>query len=266
MSDDLLRFPSGRSVGNCRNDAKLIAKAKNIKLAVALDQVALANGGLRDWSSSIQHLRTHGGDLKPSVGRPTWTMTRADVQAVIYRHPITHSGFLASDGERKHYGSMEAAIRAGQASLLEHLDECNRAAQFLRFAVKRKTINSGMGSSYGLKHEAERFHESLLARPKNPYIANGSFICAALHMGFEMKASVFSLNVEFNISSRSPVFEWELLNSRSKQELTRASHNRLDELCLLLGMPSPGKYWEDQYRDEIHARFSTQSSASGLVV
>ena len=46
------------------------------------------------------------------------------------------------------------------------------ARQFIReFARRRKTINRKLGTSYGLKHQAERY--------MGEYISNGAFIAAA---------------------------------------------------------------------------------------
>ena len=40
-------------------------------------------------------------------------------------------------------------------------------------------------------------------------MANGAFICAALHLGFEMqRTDPSSPNAYFNMSAKSPVFEW----------------------------------------------------------
>ena len=58
---------------------------------------------------------------------------------------------------------------------------------------RRKTINTKV-SSYTWKHVVERYFDS--------YIANGEFICAALHLEYKMKTSD-GPNVWFNIRDRT---------------------------------------------------------------
>lgn len=58
---------------------------------------------------------------------------------------------------------------------------------------RRKTVNTKV-SSYTWKHVVERYCDS--------YIANGEFICAALHLGYKMKTSD-GPNAWFNIRDRT---------------------------------------------------------------
>jgi len=58
--------------------------------------------------------------------------------------------------------------------------EISTARQFIRkVGRRRKTINRKLGTSYGLKHQAER-HMGV-------YISNGAFIAAAYLEGYAMK-------------------------------------------------------------------------------
>jgi hypothetical protein len=72
MSDlDLLHFPSGRSVGNCRKDAKRLSREKLIPLGQAQDTVAQNNGLAMPWGKAMAELQASppskpGDDLKPS--------------------------------------------------------------------------------------------------------------------------------------------------------------------------------------------------------
>ena len=61
MNYQELRFPSGRSVERARQDAKRLAREKNIPLNEALDHVCLENGGTPPWASALAELRTTGG-------------------------------------------------------------------------------------------------------------------------------------------------------------------------------------------------------------
>lgn len=218
VDDNQLHFPSGRSVGNCRNDAKRLARDSGIPLAAAQDRVAAENGGAGTWAQSLRVLRERPSqeaiDSLPSSALPF--MKREDVLAVISKHPITLFGYGPYRDEVIKLRSYRAALEAGQEQLLNRIDECNKAVMFLRYVNKRKTLNSKVGSSYGLKHRAEGFLKSLRDAPKDPYVANGAFICAAIHAGFEFKTHLDSPNVTFNMSSRSPVFEWGRLKSRAR--------------------------------------------------
>jgi hypothetical protein len=58
--------------------------------------------------------------------------------------------------------------------------EISSARQFIRkVGRRRKTINRKLGTSYGLKHEAERY--------MGVYISNGAFIAAAHLEGYAIK-------------------------------------------------------------------------------
>jgi hypothetical protein len=76
--------------------------------------------------------------------------------------------------------------------------------------TKRKTINSVGSSSYGLKHRVEEYWNAL-DPDGNSYVANGIFL------GFKFKRALpLGPNVMFNMSERSPIFEWSRLRSRLK--------------------------------------------------
>jgi hypothetical protein len=53
---DLMKFPSGRSVGNCRKDAKRLAKQEQIPLHAAFDRVANVNGISQPWARALTFL------------------------------------------------------------------------------------------------------------------------------------------------------------------------------------------------------------------
>ena len=163
-------------------------------------------------------------------------MTHNDVRAVLSKHPelsLTHFGLGPNAQNLKAVaGQYGRAVELGQAELLDALDECNKACLFLSHVEKRKTINRKW-SSYGLKHQAEGFVRSRTDRPENAYVANGALICAALHLGFDVqRAEKSSPNAYFNMSSRSPVFEWRrLVAARSMTHYDPAKRLRLSVLC-----------------------------------
>lgn len=57
MNMDKLRFPSGRSVDQARQDAKTLSREAGIPLAQALDQVCSKNGMHQPWNSALASLK-----------------------------------------------------------------------------------------------------------------------------------------------------------------------------------------------------------------
>jgi hypothetical protein len=88
-----------------------------------------------------------------------------------------------------------------------------RADVWLRQVGRRKTINSKIGSSYGLKHRVEGWHRQ--RQSGDCYVANGCFLMAAHRLGFKVQPlmgryygpgkgpSWDRLNAFLNISSRA---------------------------------------------------------------
>lgn len=63
--DNYLRFPSGRTVGNCRKDAKKLAKQHKLaglSLAKALDLIAEQNGLPGGWHKAVEQLRLNSAE------------------------------------------------------------------------------------------------------------------------------------------------------------------------------------------------------------
>lgn len=222
-TDDSRQFPSGRSVRsvrsvrNARRDAKRLARSAGLSLSAAQDQIARDNGCQQSWARAMPTLPKPGASLiaqKNSVAQ----MSASHVHAILEREPwLTRFGHGPSDHDVREHASYRAAIAAGQRDLLDHLDECNKALRFLLHVEKRKTVNPRLATSYGLKHFAEHYLRQVdVDRPEDHYISNGAFICAALHAGFSMKASFEDgPNVRFNMSLRSPVFEWRRVERQS---------------------------------------------------
>lgn len=193
--------------------------------------MAQANGVTKPWHHAIADLRSAAPIIVPAglMYRP---VTVDDIRAVLARHwELTHFGMGPNSRNLKEASGEGPAVELGQQELLAALDECNKACTFLRHVEKRKTVNRKM-TSYCLKHQAEGFLRSLKDRPTNAYVANGAFICAALHLGFEMqRAGLSSPNVYFNMSSKSPVFEWRrLVSDRTGQIYYQTKRDRLARL------------------------------------
>ncbi|HMN15871.1 MAG TPA: hypothetical protein PKD55_26435 [Bellilinea sp.] len=234
---DSLSFPSGRTVGNCRKDAKRLAKQKQIPLHKAQDIVAAENGSSHSWGHAIALLKTQPQPVLPS--RSASLMSQADIRAVMVSHPnLTHFGIGIFRLPRQSVEERRVVFERERGSLAGALDECNRAMRFLMHALKRKTINA-RHSSYGLKHMTEDFM-GRLPDVSNTYVANGAFICAAIHLGFDVApAGPDSPNVCFNISDRSPVIEW--LHLRDRGCRTAKSRAKLAALERELGVVSSAK-------------------------
>ena len=233
MQTDKLRFPSGRSVANCKKDAKRLCKTDRIPLHEALDRVSADNGLAMPFHLAITQ-------LKKQAAR--FMMTHADIQAVMDKHPeLTHFGIglYRRTAEKMTESEYAISFEKERQSLLEAVDECNRACHFLKHMQKRQTINTA-SSSYGLKHRAEAFGRRM--EEDNPYVANGALICAAIHLGFEFKQGLNdSPNVWFNTSNRSPVVQWERLKDRANSlyAYSKKQDNKLAMLEKQLGFPNP---------------------------
>lgn len=164
-------------------------------------------------------------------------MTQADIAKVMERELcLTHFGLGVYQQLSIPLTEQVKRFKIEREGLLLQTDECNKALRWLAHAIKRKTINPKR-SSYGLKHSVEHYMKSIL-NVANYYVANGSFICAALHAGFEMiQVRDSSPNAFFNISERSPILEWARLKQASGYQLSKEKAQRRAVLCELIGVP-----------------------------
>jgi hypothetical protein len=146
---------------------------------------------------------------------PSIETTRAEAEAILKKalelEPrLTHFG-LGIYGENK---KRAEAFRRGQSvqdlddkfvrerqELHEHLDEIAASADWIKRQTRIKTFNTH-STSYSYKHSVERWFSG---RPgPYVYVANGSFIAAALGLGFPLKPSgPSSPNAYFQFSRRS---------------------------------------------------------------
>ena len=166
-------------------------------------------------------------------------MSQSDILSVMAACPdLTHFGSGVYRTHKQSAAERSAIFEREREALAGALDECNRALRFLKHCVKRKTINTHH-TSYGLKHMAEDYLDCL-PDVSNSYVANGAFICAAIHLGFDVApAALGSPNVRFNISDRSPVIEWLRLSDGGRR--TAESRAKLASLERELGVGSSAK-------------------------
>lgn len=64
-----LKFPSGRNVNRAKQDAKALAKRKQIPLHLALDEIAKINGSAGNWSQAIANLQSNKSPLDLNLGQ-----------------------------------------------------------------------------------------------------------------------------------------------------------------------------------------------------
>lgn len=88
-----------------------------------------------------------------------------------------------------------------RAELHEHLEEIAACADWIKLQTRIKTFNRSR-SSYGYKHNVEYW----IDRRGGPhcYVSNGSFIAAAVGLGYETRATQDTVhNVYFQFSKRT---------------------------------------------------------------
>lgn len=175
--------------------------------------------GNGDWS----------GHCNPPV------MTVADIRTVMDDHHwLTHYGIGTFYNPNDSREERDENLKRNRQELLDAVNECNRACRFMHYIKPRKSIDTGKKSSYGLKHVAERYLRALPGHMDH-YIANGSLICAALHMGYRIEpGSMMSPNCYFNFSRRSTILRWEQLREEHERSETQQLH--YEELCQELGV------------------------------
>lgn len=109
--------------------------------------------------------------------------TQDQLNKVMQEYPrLTSNGFESSkskDFERE------------REELKNDLAGFQAACVYLTYMKKTPEINMDI-SSYGYKHRVEELGY--------PYLFNGTFIAAAIHMGFKMDTSMDTPNAAFNIS------------------------------------------------------------------
>jgi hypothetical protein len=102
---------------------------------------------------------------------------------------------VGPDGLRK-------KVEEGRQELADHLDEIAMCADWAKLQQPTKAINR-RHSSYGYKHHVESWcrKRNKCGEDLPTYFANGSFIAAAVGLGFEFNRA--DPNVYFNFSERT---------------------------------------------------------------
>lgn len=95
-----------------------------------------------------------------------------------------------------HGSNREPSFEREREALAKSFEMFQVCSEYLRFCKPIKTINPRVGSSYGLKHEVERW--------SGVYVHNGAFIAAVIHAGIKYKIIPGSPNIYLAISSKLP--------------------------------------------------------------
>ena len=105
-------------------------------------------------------------------------------------------------------GNGFATFKAGHTPSSVDLAQVDLAIRWLDHHGRRARVNPRY-SSYGLKHYAEKAAPALCPNA-TPYISNGAFIAAALHLNYRVSRIGDSPNARINISFKKAAQE-ELL-------------------------------------------------------
>ena len=195
-----------------QRDLKKIIRARMEKTGesyAAAHRNILAAGAVQVALGVLPSANIQDEKLHPSI-----ETTRAEAEAILKKalelEPrLTHSGLGITDENLRRVEAfrrsrsvqdLDDEFARERQELHEHLDEIAASADWIKRQTRIKTFNTHT-TSYGYKHSVERWFRG---RP-GPYIyvANGSFIAAALGLGFPLKpSSPSSLNVYFQFSRR----------------------------------------------------------------
>ncbi|MBN1396850.1 MAG: hypothetical protein JXA06_02350 [Bacteroidetes bacterium] len=116
-------------------------------------------------------------------------MTKDDLIEVMKKHPnLTATGMDCDEDPNE---------------LIEYLDACNAACEWLSLVKRTKKPNPKIGGSYRLKHKVERWY--IKKYNKRCYTPNGAFIAAAYHLGFMIIPKPGTPNVYLNISTNTKI-------------------------------------------------------------
>jgi hypothetical protein len=123
--------------------------------------------------------------------------SRATIQMIAELNPeLCDFGFGVYDDKNLDQEQRSEKLANDRARMFEDrsIEQFDLARGWLRPWAKTKQVNRGAGSSYGLKHRAQR---------DIGYVTNGVFIAAAYAEGFEVRRIENGPNALFNISTKA---------------------------------------------------------------
>ncbi|MDC3956273.1 hypothetical protein KEG38_20600 [Polyangium jinanense] len=123
---------------------------------------------------------------------------KTPLDEVLARYGITKPTWEAAQAA---IDAIEHEFQSGRAALAEHLEELAACADWIKRQRPIASYNV-RHTSYGYKHSVERWFDE--RGGPHLYVANGSFIAAALGLGFEAKLNnAGPPNVHFKFSERT---------------------------------------------------------------
>ena len=193
-------------------DLKLLVRSRMEKTGERYMTALRHLQGVRDGESSIP---TAAVEKSPSISwNPLIETTVKEARELLARalehEPrLTHFGIgVFEEGRRRQEAAksgngIDAINREFQEerlALAKHLDEIAACADWIK--RQRRIVSFNLKhTSYGYKHLVERW---FAGRGPYQYVANGSFIAAALGLGFDgMLSSPDSPNLHFQLSQRT---------------------------------------------------------------
>lgn len=154
-----------------------------------------------DFLKSRDVTNVPGDTLSEAVVRAKLADQRAAIAAVMEQQSELGSCGFRTWNRRRTQKENADHFHADREEMLKpsSIAEFMRAVAYLQTKEKSRRV-SRKSTSYGYKHEAERFHKDR-ASDADHYVANGLFIVAALHLGFSVKRDGDSPNAFINIAS-----------------------------------------------------------------
>jgi len=124
-------------------------------------------------------------------------MSDAEIRIAVEQFPeLTDFGFGVFDGKKLSPEARRAELQRNRDLMFlpRSIQQFSAAKAWLQRQLRTKNVNKSAGSSYGLKHVAEK---------EIGYVTNGIFIAAAIATGFTIQRANDGPNAWLNISKRS---------------------------------------------------------------
>lgn len=175
--------------------ASLLAALGELPLTCTLDDEAFS-AFLRDRDVAVAP-----ATLSTAVAGMKLGAAKRAIEAVLERMPdLSANGYRTWSRDRTGPEN-KLDFESSRRDLLHprSFEEFVRAQAFLETRQKSRNVSRAR-TSYGYKHEAERFHKA--AKPgSDTYISNGVFLAAAEHLGFKLKRDGWGPNAFINIAA-----------------------------------------------------------------
>jgi hypothetical protein len=181
-------FALGDEEARARAVAVMHGGAADFSLMNAQHVVA-AEAGFESWKQLVDASTT---ELQTAIARGKAPDLVRQIQAVLDQQPhLTIHGFWAPNRAswRVERHRTPEAISEGRAEFFtaDGIAEIQAAADYLDQLKPARVSTARSHGSYGLKHDAERWHASRRTDGPHTYVSNGGLIMAALIKGLAIK-------------------------------------------------------------------------------